>query len=230
MQHPRIRSTARLTMTVVLFLALLWPLAVPSAWARHTHRDTPSGVPGQFDYYLLTLSWSPSYCLVHPGDRYQCQGRGFGFVLHGLWPQFDSGGYPQDCAAGVDLDRAAEAVGRTLYPSPTLMRHEWERHGTCSGLSPVEYFRAADRALAVLHIPPIFEAPRADQQLPPGQILAAFRAANPALPPHAMTVACSRAALSEVRICLTRDLQPRPCGRGVRDSCPSVPIAIRSAR
>ncbi|HEY1898942.1 MAG TPA: ribonuclease T2 [Steroidobacteraceae bacterium] len=201
------------------------------ALARHAPRAAPTdAVPGQFDYYLLTLSWSPSYCLVHPGDRYQCQGRGFGFVLHGLWPQFDAGGYPQECAASPTLDRAAEAVGRTLYSSPQLMQHEWQRHGTCSGLSPVEYFRTADRALARVRIPPRFEAPPADQQLPPDQILAAFRTANPTLPPHALTVACNRDALSEVRICLTRELQPRSCGRGVRDSCPSVPISIRSAR
>ena len=211
--------------------SLLFALLSPQAFARHHHRGpAPSGTPGQFDYYLLSLSWSPSYCLVHPGDAYQCQGRGFGFVLHGLWPQFDAGGYPQACTTNVDLDAAAEAVGRTLYPSPRLMEHEWQRHGTCSGLAPVDYFHTADRALAVIHIPPAFEAPRADQQLAPDDILAAFRTANPSLPPHAMTVACSRAQLAEVRVCLTRDLQPRPCGRGVRNSCPAVPIAIRSVR
>lgn len=204
-------------------------LAAPLALARH-HPALAGGTPGQFDYYLLALSWSPSYCLVHPMDRYQCQGRGFGFVLHGLWPQFDAGGYPQGCAAEAGPDPAAEAVGRTLYPSPTLMRHEWERHGSCSGLRPVDYFRTADRALAVVHVPAVFEAPRADQALLPQQILGAFRAANPALPPHSMTVACSRGELSEVRLCLTRELQPRACGRGVRDSCPAVPVTIRSAR
>lgn len=210
--------------------AALLLLPAPAAFARHSHTVAAGGTPGQFDYYLLTLSWSPSYCLVHPGDREQCQGRGFGFVLHGLWPQFDAGGYPQECAADTDLDRAADAVGRTLYPSPKLLRHEWERHGTCSGLGPLEYFRTADRALAVVQIPAQFTAPRADQQLSPQQILAVFHTANPALPPHAMTVACSRGELSEVRLCLTRDLRPRSCGRGVRDSCPPVPVSIPSTR
>ncbi|HTC44866.1 MAG TPA: ribonuclease T2 [Steroidobacteraceae bacterium] len=215
------------TIGALVLLTLLAPLAV----ARHTPRGAaPGGVPGEFDYYLLSLSWSPSYCLVHPGDREQCQGRGYGFVLHGLWPQFDAGGYPQQCATHPDLDRAARAVGRTLYPSPTLMQHEWARHGTCSGLEPLEYFRTADRALAVVHTPALFEAPRADQQLAAAQVLAAFRAANPAFPPRAMTVACSRGELSEVRVCLTRTLQPRSCGPGVRDSCPSAPITVPAAR
>ncbi|HEV2702179.1 MAG TPA: ribonuclease T2 [Steroidobacteraceae bacterium] len=208
----------------MLLLALLSP-----ALARH-HPHAASNAPGHFDYYLLSLSWSPSYCLVHPADRYQCQGRGFGFVLHGLWPQFNAGGYPEACASNEDLDREADALGRTLYPSPSLMQHEWQRHGTCSGLRPADYFRTADRALAVLHVPAIFEAPRSPQRLSPEQILAAFRGANPNLPPHAMTVACSRGELSEVRVCLTQNLLPRPCGHGVDNSCPSLPVSIPSAR
>ncbi len=216
--------------SVAAMAAFLLLVLAPAALARHSRAVIAGGTPGEFDYYVLTLSWSPSYCLLHPADRYQCQGRGFGFVLHGLWPQFDAGGYTQACAADAGLDRAAEAVGRTLYPSPQLMRHEWQRHGTCSGLGPSEYFRTADRALAVTRIPAPFAAPQTDQQLAPQQILAAFRAANPGLPPHSMTVACRRGALSEVRLCLTRDLRPRSCGRGVRDSCPSVPVLIRSAR
>lgn len=210
-------------------MLLLLALSTSAAVARH-HSHAAGNAPGHFDYYLLSLSWSPSYCLVHPGDRQQCQGRGFGFVLHGLWPQFNAGGYPQSCATNIDLDREADALGRTLYPSPSLMEHEWQRHGTCSGLAPADYFRTADRALAVLHVPAIFEAPRATQHLSAQQILAAFQAANPNLPPHAMTVACSRGELSDVRLCLTQNLLPRPCGHGVDNSCPSVPVSIPSAR
>jgi ribonuclease T2 len=227
MRHSRLFSPALVRATAIVLLVLLAPVVLARHHPRHS---TSSDAPGHFDYYLLSLSWSPSYCLVHPGDRYQCQGRGFGFVLHGLWPQFNDGGYPQNCESNVDLDNAAEAAGRTVYPSPDLMQHEWQRHGTCSGLNAVEYFRTADRALAAVHIPSIFEAPRADQHLAPDQILESFRLANPMLPPHAMTVACNRAVLSEVRLCLTRNLQPRPCGHAVNDSCPSVPILVRAAR
>jgi ribonuclease T2 len=225
MPLARKSRTAWLRIGPALLLAALAPFAL----ARHAPHGTSGAEPGQFDYYLLTLSWSPSYCLVHPQDRAECRGRGYGFVLHGLWPQFDAGGYPQDCA-GADLDGAGAAVGRTLFPSPRLMRHEWERHGRCSGLSPVAYFRTADRALAVVRIPEGFSAPRADQQLTPQRILATFNAANPGLAPGSLKVACSRGQLSEVRICLTRDLQPRACGRGVRDSCPAAPVSIPAVR
>jgi len=200
------------------------------AAARHHHpADAPDGIPGEFDYYLLSLSWSPSYCLTHPYDRAQCSGKGYGFVLHGLWPQYDAGGYPQRCADSA-LSADAEALGKTLYPSPKLVQHEWTEHGTCSGMDAVTYFRTADRATAAVRIPAVFEAPASSLLMTDDQIAAAFRAANPALPERALTLACSRGQLSEVRICLTRALAPRSCGRGVRSSCPREPVQIRSTR
>jgi ribonuclease T2 len=221
------RDTLMIRAAAGLLLMLLCPLALAR---HHSHAAASSEAPGHFDYYLLAMSWSPSYCVVHPDDRDQCAGRGFGFVLHGLWPQFKAGGYPQVCETNVDVDGAAEQIGRTLYPSPGLLTHEWKVHGTCSGLDPLDYFRTADRATAVLHIPTQFEAPRADQHLSPAQILGAFGVANPSLPPHAMTVNCSRNEFSEVHLCLTHTLLPRPCGRGVRDSCPAAPVLVRAVR
>lgn len=227
MQHKSTIGACAARGAAVILLMLLSPCVT----ARH-HPHAPASVaaPGHFDYYLLSLSWSPTYCVVHPDDHYECQGRGFGFVLHGLWPQYNDGGYPQSCQSNVGLDREAEAVGRTLYPSPSLMAHEWQQHGSCSGLDPTGFFRTADKAMAVVRLPAILEAPRSDQHLTVAQILDAFQAANPALPPHAMAVGCSRAELSEVRVCLTRNLQPRPCGRGVHDNCPAAPLRIRSIR
>ena len=219
------RTAASVIPALLGTLALLF---AGGADARH-HRETRGGSPGQFDYYLLTLSWSPAYCVLHPGDGAQCQGRGFGFVLHGLWPQFDAGGYPQYCG-DPRLPPDAAALGERIYPAPGLVRHEWERHGTCSALGPVGYFQAADRALAAVRIPAPLQAPRADLSMTGSQVMAAFQAANPGLPDHALTVACGRGELSEVRICLTRDLHPRDCGRGVRSSCPASPVLVRAAR
>src|SRR5579872_2909611 len=183
-----------------------------AAGARHRH-EAASGTPGQFDYYLLTLSWSPSYCLIHPEDRSECEHRGYGFVLHGLWPQYAAGGYPQDCATSATLTAEAARIARTLYPSARLVEHEWERHGTCSGLDALSYFRMADHALGAVRIPARFAAPAADQQLDAEAIRSEFTAANPGMPANAVTVSCSRGELAEVRVCLSRALEPRACGR-----------------
>jgi ribonuclease T2 len=202
-----------------------------AAFARHHHRAKPAtGTPGQFDYYILTLSWSPSYCLSHQQDTAQCGGKGYGFVLHGLWPQFDAGNWPEFCSADAPLPPDAQQLGNTLYPDPALMRHEWQRHGTCSGLDAMAYFRTADRAQAAVRLPAAFQAPRRDQSLSAEQIASAFHASNPLIPADGLIVACSRGELSEVRICLTRDLMARSCGRGVHDSCPAAPVNIPATR
>lgn len=215
----------------LLGLLVLLCLCAGLANARHHgNADTGADPSGPFDYYLLTLSWAPSYCLIHPADRAACGGRGYAFVLHGLWPQFDAGGYPEACATDARLDAAAAAIGRTLYPSARLMQHEWDTHGTCSGLSAADYFRTADRALAVVKVPPLLEAPQTAQSLTGEQISAAFLAANSALAPEDLVIACSRGALSEVRICLTRDLTPRACGRRVHGSCGEDVVQVPSSR
>jgi ribonuclease T2 len=216
-------------MPLALVLLLLLCLTCPVAVARHHPDAAQDGESGRFDYYLLSLSWSPTYCLTHPYDRAQCASKGYGFVLHGLWPQYDSGGYPRNCADSP-LSADAEAFGETLYPSPKLVQHEWAEHGSCSGMDAMTYFHTADRATAVVRIPTIFEAPITTLLMGSDKIASAFRAANPTLPEDSLSIVCSRGQLTEVRICLNRALAARSCGRGVRSNCPPGAVQIRSAR
>ncbi len=228
--HRLARAPRRAGIPGLTLLAVAALCAV-TAQARHHHsKGAHQGAAGEFDYYLLSLSWAPTYCLTHSDDGDECSSKGYGFVLHGLWPQYESGGYPEQCQTDYELSEDAAAKGRSVYPSPRLMSHEWQTHGTCSGLSALEYFRTADRSTASVRIPAEFDAPRADATLSSGQIVDLFRKSNPAMPDGAMTVACSRANMSEIRICLTRDLAPRACGRGVRTSCPDVPLRIPASR
>ena len=225
------RRSACTTRLTLFALAVLLPLSIPVSQAGQSARPASnSPQPGRFDYYLLTLSWSPTFCLTHARDPFQCSGKGYGFVLHGLWPQYDDGGYPEYCAADRHLSRDAEAAGKLVFISPVLMRHEWEAHGTCSGLEAQHYFQAADRALAAVRIPTPFDAPRRQRNLTATQIIEQIRSANPGLPANSLVVACGRGELTEVRLCLTRELQPRTCGRGVRTSCPTRGIVIPARR
>jgi ribonuclease T2 len=217
------------TQTTRYIFGVLLALACAVACARHHHAKPAAGTPGQFDYYVLTLSWSPTYCLTHPQDRAQCGGKGFGFVLHGLWPQYVAGNWPEFCSS-EPLSSDARQLGATLFPSPKLMEHEWQRHGTCSGLDAVAYFRTADEALAAVHVPSDFEAPRHSLSMTGPQIAAAFHRSNPSMPADGLTVACGHGELSEVRVCLTRELALRSCGKGVRSSCPSAPVDIPATR
>jgi len=228
----RSRPSRRLAMALAMAL-----LAVAAGAAAHSHRhharDASAQGPasaGRFDYYLLSMSWSPTYCLTHPENLAECGGRGYGLILHGLWPQYESGGYPEGCATDAVLDAEARRVGATLYPSESLLRHEWERHGSCSGLSALDYVRTADRASALLKIPQALEAPHQDHSMDTGQLLQLLRAANPGLPDGAVRVACTRDHLSEIRVCLTRELRFRDCGRGVSGHCPGDHLKIPATR
>jgi ribonuclease T2 len=223
-----VRRRSRNAALISIAAALLAAFA-GGAQARHRHASH-EGVAGQFDYYILSLSWAPTYCLTHAEDGSECSGKGYGFVLHGLWPQYDAGGYPETCSSSFYVSGEAIAKGRTVYPSERLMQHEWREHGTCSGLDALSYFDTADKATAVIRMPAAFEAPRTDQNLTAEQVTTLIQGANPRVPAGALTVACSRADLSEVRVCLTKDLMPRACGRGIRTSCPGAPLRIPASR
>jgi len=223
---PRNPALKRLLATLLVLFAVAMP-----AQARTHHRSshaTPRAAGG-FDYYLLSLSWSPTYCLTHPGDRDECGDRGYGLILHGLWPQFEDGGYPENCQA-APLDAAARRLGATLFPSEQLLRHEWQRHGSCSGLAAADYLRTADRAVAQVVVPPELSAPRNALHFSAAELARRVRAANPQLPAGGLRIACSRDALNEIRVCLTRGLQFRDCGAGVGGSCPAGPLRIPATR
>src|SRR5437588_1629605 len=52
-----------------LSLAALVLLTALSAQGRHHHpKANHAGESGEFDYYVLSLSWAPTYCLTHADD------------------------------------------------------------------------------------------------------------------------------------------------------------------
>jgi ribonuclease T2 len=180
------------------------------------------GEPGVFDYYVLSLSWSPTYC-ADAGDRRgdaQCDGksgRPYAFVLHGLWPQYERG-WPQDCRSdnrgwvpGAVADRMLD-----IMPSKRLVFYEYRKHGTCSGLGVDAYFDLARKLYEKVKIPPRFVRV-SDERMTVGvaELIGDFMAANPGLKPDMMSVACGGAGnrLKEVRVCFTKEAEFRACGR-----------------
>ena len=182
--------------------------------------------PGQFDFYVLSLSWSPSFCAAaaeRNGGRPagpQCAARPFSFVVHGLWPQYDKG-FPEYCQLPAPrLDRVTVSSMLDLMPAPHLIFDEWDKHGTCAGLSPRGYFGTVRKARAAVKIPPEYLALQQPLSVAPDAVAAAFVRTNPGLPRGGIAVLCDRKRLTEVRLCLAKDLQFRDCaeiaGRGCR--------------
>jgi ribonuclease T2 len=189
-------------------------------------QDRRQSEPGQFDYYLLVLSWSPSFCAdsaerdrARAAQNPQCGPRPFSFVVHGLWPQYEQG-FPEFCQVPAPrLNRNIVSGMLDLMPAPALIFHEWDRHGTCSGVSPNAYFETIRKARAVVKIPPQYLDLSSALTVTPEEVNEAFIKANPGLKPEGMSISCGSRRLDEVRICMTRDLQFRSCEEIARRTC-----------
>ena len=214
----------------LLVFALLG--AIGGASARHrSHAD--AGAPGEFAYYVLSLSWSPAFCLSSP-DAAECNGpRRYGFIVHGLWPQNERG-WPEHCDVRRSVpDDIVQGIA-DLMPARGLVYHEWSAHGTCSGLEPAEYFALVRRAYASIAIPQELSGPTEAIEQPPTAIASAFLHANPRLPARSIAVTCSGQGaprLREVHICLDRDLMPRTCSAdAMRGACRAPQVIIPPVR
>ena len=209
------------------FLVILACL-VPEGGAWGAERNTP----GEFDYYVLVLSWMPSYCRSEGRHRKDGQcgaSKRDAFRLHGLWPQYDKG-WPEHCPSGKRPWVPAKVIEEMggIMPSKNLIIHEYRAHGTCSGLEPEQYFGVARELYERVNVPPRFLAPDGDPLVSPDEIEREFANTNSWLKPEMIAVSCRGAQLLDVRVCFGRDLFPRSCGVNEDQSrlCPAPKIAI----
>lgn len=219
-------SYARILLVAALF--------VLSACEPSTPSGTQASARGTgFDFYVLALSWSPSYCAAEGenANRQQCNAsKPYGFIVHGLWPQFEKG-YPEFCANdGGRVDRKIEEEMRTIMPSVGLIRHQWKKHGTCSGLSQQDYFQTLATARDHITIPDVQPDPGQHRMVSPIEIERAFMKDNPGLAATGVAVTCDKRRLREVRICMTTNLEFRTCPEVDRRACRRKQIAMPPQR
>lgn len=177
---------------------------------------------GDFDYYVLSLSWTPTWCAIEGDDRGspQCDpGQGYGFTLHGLWPQYDQG-WPSFCPTS-ERQPSRRMTGEMvdIMGSSGLAWHQWRKHGVCSGLSASDYYALSRHAYEAVNRPELLRQLDREVRLPADVIEEAFLESNPDFQPDMVTVTCRAERVQEVRICLTRDLEPRVCGSDVVRDC-----------
>jgi ribonuclease T2 len=204
-----------------VFAAFVLVASATSVLAQDSRQDEA----GQFDFYVLSLSWSPSFCAAAAerggaqAGGPQCGARPYSFVVHGLWPQYDKG-FPENCL--IPSPRLYHGIVSSmldLMPAPRLVYNEWDKHGTCSGLSPRAYFDTVRKARAMVKIPPEYVDLQEPLSVTPGAVEDGFIKANSGLSQAGMAIGCDKKRLTEVRICLTKDLQFRECPEIARRSC-----------
>ena len=177
---------------------------------------------GEFDYYVMALSWSPTWCALE-GDRRgspQCDADAdFGWVLHGLWPQYERG-WPSYCRTSArNPSRADTRAEADLFGSSGSAWHQWNKHGRCSGLQADDYYQLSREAYARVTRPELLRKLKDPVRLPATVIEQAFLEENPQLNADQITITCKSGRIQEARICLTRDLEPRRCGDDVIRDC-----------
>lgn len=194
---------------------LIWLFSATLVWAD-------GETAGEFDYYVLALSWSPNWCAMEGDARSadQCHPRhDHGWILHGLWPQYHRG-WPSYCRSPeAPPSRTMTAAMADIMGSPGLAWHQWKKHGTCSGLSAPAYFALSREAFGRITRPAVFRKLDRSVKLPAAVVEEAFLKANPGLEPDGITVTCRARHIAEARICLDRSLEPVPCGRDVVTDC-----------
>jgi ribonuclease T2 len=224
---PNVACRRALAVASAILLAVL-QLAIGPARASEQ---------GTFDYYALSLSWSPTYCAGQAGghDNQQCApGRRFAFVVHGLWPQFEKG-WPQDCDTSerwVPEDTIQAMLD--IMPSRQLVIHEWKKHGSCSGLNIADYFAEIRTVFGKVRIPARYLAPNTDLSVTPKQLSDDFVKTNGGLDASMMAVECGnrtdRARVSELRLCFDRDGAFRACGENEKRQCRAETLMLPKVR
>ena len=196
----------------VFFVLLLWASAALADGEK----------AGKFDYYVLALSWSPTWCALEGDARNspQCdETADYGWVLHGLWPQYHRG-WPANCpTAERPPTRTMTEEMTDIMGSSGLAWYQWKKHGSCSGLSAPAYYALAREAYASVKRPDVFRKLKDPVKLPASVVEQAFLKANPGLEPDMLTITCRDGRIQEARVCLSKSLDPVPCGRDVVKDC-----------
>ena len=210
-----------------IFLALLPTPALAQAYqcvlparigpVRAIRPDGPA-VRAVISHYTLALSWSPEFCRGSRAaeNALQCGGSvgRFGFILHGLWPESNSGPTPQWCALAQPPSPQLLRQNICMTPAPQLLAHEWAKHGSCMAKTPEGYFKVAGILWHSLRYPDMAQLSRRPG-LTAGELRRAFVAANRGWTTEAVGITTgSRGWLRELKLCYGRDFMPRACPRG----------------
>lgn len=216
--------------TVVLLIALSCSL-IGTCFAKHKKQPATTSNPASadFDYYLLTLSWAPEFCATNPSGKSSAEcdpNKHMGLVVHGLWPQYDNGKWPQDCASTPPVASSIVDHMMPIMPGKQLIQHEWSKHGTCSGLATKDYFGAIEKLYTGLQVPQDFKKPADNASTGPATIEQKFATANNA-PKGAFRISCPQNEFSAVEICLSKDLQYQACPTTLKE-CRAKKIDVRA--
>ncbi|USD27408.1 ribonuclease T [Pseudoalteromonas sp. SCSIO 43201] len=207
-------------------------LVVDSRGGGRQGGDPQCHYPGIFDSHVLAISWQPAFCEFTGRNKPECKSLtpnrwdASHFTLHGYWPNKKSCGRNYGSCGRVKtkpatfcdypaLDLAADVRARLgkVMPSEAsgtcLQRHEWWKHGTCSGLSEDNYFTLAMNLLQQVNESG-FVSDYIDQNIGKQTDRSAFQAAFDKEfgegSYYRVALQCKQGILTELQIALPKDV------------------------
>lgn len=185
------------------------------------HTDIPTAA------YLLALYWSPEACragIPESDKKIQCEANRFGFTVHGLWPNGPDRVHPRYCRPSPPMSVKTVKANLCMTPSPWLLQHEWQAHGTCEWATPEAYFKKTRAVRDRLNVPDLEPGP--DGTLTAGQVREAFLKRNRGLTREGLNVRVSKDnRLTEVWVCMDLKFRWAAC-RGGNGTPDRVPVRV----
>ena len=192
------------------------PVAPEIPPADQVHTDVPVAA------YLLALFWSPEACragIPESDKAIQCETNRFGFTVHGLWPNGPDKVHPRYCRPSPSLSVATVKANLCMTPSPWLLQHEWQAHGTCKWDTPEAFFKQERAVRSRLTVPDL--TPSAEGTMTAGQVREAFLKGNRGITREGLNVRVNKDnRLTEVWVCLDLKFKLAACrgGNGTPDA------------
>lgn len=191
---------------------------------------SPSAKIQNYDFLILSLSWSPTYCASNAkrAETVQCRNpANRGFVVHGLWPQARDGARLRCQGERSEFSKALFERTLEVFPDLRLAQTQWQKHGQCFGFTPDAYLEMTAKAKSKVIIPENLRAIEAVLSLDPNIIRSGFVAANSGLLRDSLSISCRKSTLVEVLVCLKSDLSGfESCPQVAKRSCPAAMIGI----
>jgi ribonuclease T2 len=235
-----IATQLRLNVGILMQAKLLGWVAVFLIFAQASQAvpiatsDGPvSGKIQTYDFFILALSWSPTYCAssAKRGETPQCRNpANNGFVVHGLWPQARDGARLRCQSDRSEFSKALFERALEVFPDLRLAQNQWQRHGHCFGYPADAYLELTARAKSKIAIPDNLRSINTALSLDPDVIRSGFIAANSGLARDSISVSCRKSILVEVLLCLKSDLSGfESCPQVTKRSCPAAMISVPAA-
>ena len=180
--------------------------------------------------YTLAVTWSPQFCasrMTSPKDHLQCGGEmgHLGFTLHGLWPDGEGAQWPQYCKPTLLVSEKVIREHLCSTPSPQLIQHEWEKHGTCTTKNPGAFFAESRKLYAALQFPAM--AALGGKSMTAAAFQQIFADANKGMRADQMRLLVKDGWVEEVWLCLDKKLARRTCPAEQGGAEPGAIVKIR---